>query len=338
MKKVFLFMLIVMFGMGMCFAEKLAVLPEITRPASLSVDDEQFYVTEGAIVHIYSLKDFSYKTKFGKEGEGPQEFKLAPGGQGLLVMPYEDCLMINSVGKISYFTKDGKFLKEIMTKKANIMGYFQPIGKRFVGFGVSQDQDSQSVFTTINLYDENFTKLKEISRQKLIRRGRFEFPFIIPVFHAYDNKILMIGETGFVINIFDVDGNKTSTIKREYKQLKVTDKYKERVHDFLKTNPSTRAVYEVIKNRIKFTDYFPSILLFYVDSKKIYILTYLEKDEKYETFIYGVNGKFIKKVFLPLRNRNGIQYYPHYIHNNKFYQLIDNEETEEWELHATKIE
>ena len=119
----------------------------------------------------------------------------------------------------------------------------------------------------------------------------------------------------------------------------MTDTYKEGIHDFFKTSPTTKAFYDdVFKKMITFIDYFPAIQFFYIDSGKIYILTYLEENEKYETFIYGIDGKFIKRVFLPYKFKNALERNPETFFNNKFYRLIENEETEEWELHATKIE
>jgi hypothetical protein len=339
MKKVMFLILVLMLGAGMMgFAEKPVTLPDLTRPQSLVIDNEQFYVTEGAAAYIYSLKDYSLKTKFGQAGEGPQEFKLA-GNMGIMVFPYENHLLVNSIGKISYFSKDGKYIKEIKTK-SNLQssGFFQPTGSGFVGMGSARSSEDQSASITISLFDEKMIKIKEIYRQNIFQRGRLQFPFAIPVFIVQGDRVFMAGENEFVLNVFDIEGNKLPAIKRDYKRLKVTDKYKEKVHHFFKTNPSTKAAYEVLKKMINFTDYFPAIQFFYVDEGKIYILTYLEEKEKYETFIYNIDGKFLKKVFLPFRYMNGIQANPNTIYKNKFYQLIENEETEAWELHAVKIE
>lgn len=322
-----------------CYAEKLAALPELNRPETIAMDDEQFYVTEGATVYIYSMKDFKLKTKFGKAGEGPQEFMLPLGGVGLMVFPYKDYLLINSQGKVSYYSKDGKFQKEIMTRAPMMMGFFQPTpGGGFAGLGFQLDNATQSAFMTLNLYDEKFTKIKEIARQKFIARGRLDFPMIIPVFIVDGNSIYMAGETGFVMNKYDLDGNKKALITRDYNLLKVTDEYKEKVYDFFKTNPATRGNFDILKNMIKFLDRFPAIFLFQIDSKKIYIITYLEEKGKYETFVYGIDGKFIKRVFLPITYQNVMKYDPYTFYKNKFYHLLENDETEEWELHAVNIE
>lgn len=339
MKRCTAFLLVGLFGIGtVCFAEKLAVLPGLVKPSELTVDAEQFYVVEGAAVSIYSLKNFKLKKRFGKSGEGPGEFKLPPGDDGLKVKPCDDYLLMNSMGKISFFSKDGNFQKEMMTRVPNIIGFFQPMGRGFTGLSVVYEEKTRSRFAAINLYDEALTKIKEIHRQRFIRRGVLEFPMVFPLFLTYDNKILLGGEKGFVIQIFDGEGRKITTVKREYNQLEVTNTYKKNIHRYFRTTPPLSKNYQELKEKITFSEYFPAILLFYAADNRIYILTYLEKDEQYETFVYGMDGRFIKSLFLPLTYKYGLEISPHYFKNNRFYQLVENEKTEQWELHAERIE
>jgi hypothetical protein len=320
------------------FAGKLATLPDIFRPFHLSLDDQHFYVTEGTTIFIFSLKDFTLKKKFGKTGEGPREFKRPQGGSGIMTFPQTDSLVINSMGKVSFFTKEGNFIKEMRSPvSGQVMGLYQPIGKQFAGFGLSIGKN-QSMDITVNIYDANLKKLKEIHKQPFFQQGRMMFPLIPTVFYVSGNKIITAGGKEFAINIFDANGNKVTTITREYKLLKVTEDYKKGVFDSVKTNPDTKQFYEIIKNMIKFTEYFPAIHIFYVDNQKVYIKTYLKKDETYEFFIYNFNGQFLKRLFLPVAYLDGLLPCPTYIKDNKLYQVIENEEEEMWELHAHPIE
>lgn len=341
MKKCLFCILIVILGMGANgFAERLATLPDLIRPGSLEIDDDQFYVLQEVEVYIYSLEDFSFKTKFGKAGEGPQEFKTTlGGGTAIGIIPYNDHLLVNSAGKISYYSKDGKYIKEMKIPSISPSGgSFQPTGSGFIGMDAAFSSEDQSMYAAINLYDEKMTKIKEIFRKKAMHRGRMEYPAAASTFYILKDRIILGGDEEFVLNVFDIEGNKLPAIKRDYKRLKVTAEYKERVYRALKTNPATKAAFETIKKFIDFPDYFPAIQLFYIDAGKIYILTYLEENEKYETFIYSADGKFLKRVFLPFKYRDGVDANPYTFHKNKLYQLIENIETEEWELHATKIE
>ena len=51
-----------------------------------------------------------------------------------------------------------------------------------------------------------------------------------------------------------------------------------------------------------------------------------------------MNGEFLKTTFLPVKG--GMAHYqnPYFFCNGKLYQLVDNEDEEEWELHITDIE
>jgi hypothetical protein len=92
-------------------AVKIVPLPQLQKPNTLAVDDNQIYIADGTSLYIYSLKDFSLKKKFGRDGEGPQEFKR----KIYLINIQHDYIVINSLGKVSYFAKNGKFIKEMKT-------------------------------------------------------------------------------------------------------------------------------------------------------------------------------------------------------------------------------
>jgi hypothetical protein len=159
MKRWFIFFVVlVMVSMGL-LGKKLATIPDVFRPFLLVMDDQQFYVTEGTTISIFTRKDFTLKKKFGKEGEGPQEFKLAQGMPGLILFPQTDSLVINSAGKISFYTKDGKFIKELKVATGSMVSIFQPFGKKFVGLSTAMGENMSMNFT-LNIYDAQLTKIK----------------------------------------------------------------------------------------------------------------------------------------------------------------------------------
>ena len=103
--------------------EVIATLPDLLNPTGLVIEDENMYITQDITVYIYSLKDFKLKKKFGKKGEGPQEFN-----QFAAITPLKDKLLINSMSKISYYTKDGEYINEIKTK-GGFSFIYQPLGE-----------------------------------------------------------------------------------------------------------------------------------------------------------------------------------------------------------------
>jgi hypothetical protein len=158
--------------------------------------------------------------------------------------------------------------------------------------------------------------------------------------YAHDNKIFISYHKEFVIDIFNDKGEKLPPIKKEdYQLVELTGKHKEAVYYYYKTNPRTKDRFDIIKQRLVFPTHLSAIRDFYPADKKVYIRTYRQVDNKTEFFIYDVNGKFIKKVFLPTVEKDGYEYwsYRYTVGGGKLYQLAENEDTEEWELYITEI-
>jgi hypothetical protein len=175
-------------------------------------------------------------------------------------------------------------------------------------------------------------------KQDFMQQGSMTFPMVFPIFFVEGNKIIAPGGDEFVLNIFDADGNKVSTITRPYERLKVTEDYKKGIHLYFKTDPGTKQYYDAfLKKMLKFRDDFPAIQFFLVDNGRIYIQTYMKKGDKYELFIYDLEGKSLKRLFLPVKFLDAIKPNPFTFKDDTFYQLIENQDEEEWELHAIEI-
>ena len=260
-----IFVLILLILTVFLFGEKVATLSDIMKPASLVVDKDQFYIIEKTTVFIYSLKDYKFVKKFGKEGAGPQEFKVQGAGS-VDVIPQPEHLQINSVNKVSFFTKDGKFKKEV--KSTSILNIYWPIGDRFVGFGATQDKDNK-IYYTFNIYDSSMKKVKEIHRIKYTGRRGDRLNAIgasrDPITFTHKNKIYLNRDDGKIL-VFNENGEKISEIGINYKKEKITDEVIKKYLDFFKTDPRTRNQYEAVKNRVFFPDYFPVIRDFTEDN------------------------------------------------------------------------
>ena len=116
-----LFVLLCFCFVTAAFAGKVVPLPDITKPKTITVIDNQVFITENIRVTIYSAKDFKKITAFGKRGEGPREFKImdnAEIGIGVQVSVQPDYILVNSIGKISYFSRTGEYLREVNTHLA----------------------------------------------------------------------------------------------------------------------------------------------------------------------------------------------------------------------------
>jgi hypothetical protein len=99
----------------------------------------------------------------------------------------------------------------------------------------------------------------------------------------------------------------------------------------------------MFKWRLRFPDTLPAILNFSVSNQKVYVVTNKTEEnkksgvKKREVYIFEVNGKLLKKVFLPIYE-NGIEAFPFCIDNEKLYQLVERESDEACELRITGIQ
>ncbi len=342
MKKLILILLIVLFlfSTTVAFAGRPAVFPDHLVPNSLNVDDQYIYIAENLSIYIYSAKDFTFLKKIGSKGEGPQEFK---GLMRLLILP--DRLMVNSRNKVSFFKKDGTFMKEfnhIVTGQT-----FQPCGSGFIGRKSVPDKDGQ-LYAYVNIYDSSFNKKKSIFRTKsIVKIGKGWWLFARTYFKyvVLDKKILIAGDTEFVIEVFDTNGNRQSQIKQNYQRVKFTDRHRRKVLDYYKMNPSTKVEYDWWEKNIHFPDYFPAIRDIFKADNKIYVRTYKEQENRSEFFIFAGDGKLIRHVFLPIAESNAKLAYPYMrdsapfaIKDGKLYQLIADDDAESCELQVFAIE
>ena len=94
--------------------------------------------------------------------------------------------------------------------------------------------------------------------------------------------------------------------------------------------------YEELKHRLAFPDYFPEIGNFQVTDNKIYVSTWKVENGSNEWFIFDLQGKLLKRLFVPIVFLMPLEPYPYTVKNGKLYQLIETED-EQWELHAHEI-
>lgn len=307
----------------MAFGEKV-ILTECLHPVDMVLDDHQLYVTDEMSIYIYSLKDFKLKKKFGSVGEGPREFR-----NFVHVIPRGEQLIVNSAGKVSFFSKDGVFIKELKTRTGLGRAFFFPLKQGFAAMG--RIWENQVLFTTIDLYDSNLTKIKELYRMKTRpRSGKIKLLKQNFQYKTYDNKIYIAAKQGFVIDVLDHNGKPRFSIRQDYKKLPFTSEDEKKMRRFFEIT-SVRW-YETRKHLLEFPAYYPEIRDFIIEDNRIYVYTYRIDNQGVEFFIFDLKGKLLKKTWVPLAFESLMQAYPFYIKHGKLFQIIENE-NEEWVLH-----
>ena len=334
MKKI-LFIVLVFFVSQLGYSELKIKFPDLNKPNRIMVDNDRLYVVETPHIFIYSLEDNRLIKKFGRAGEGPQEFM---GNINLL--PYPDHIIVNSRGKITYWSKNGDFIKEV---KCPFSGGVEPCEDTFVGSGQKRGNAKKPIsYQTIDVYDSKFNKLREVDRKETPFQPNRGLLFYSQPYYFYiqDNKkIVVMGHDGLVLNVFDKNGKKLYTIHQDVERKKVSEADRQKVRKYFLNhpNPQIRAIYPANKHMLKFADYFPAILGFQAFDQYLYVWTYELKNGKTEFYIFDSLGKLVKKVYLPLQRINIERFYPFFICNNTFYHLVENEEDEVWELHTFPI-
>jgi len=338
MKKIILISIVLVFLNSLMFGANVIPLPDLLNPISISLNKNQIYITEGIHIYIYSKKDFSLTKKFGKEGEGPKEFKLLqPGGFPLIIDVQTGNIIVNSLSKISFFSKKGDYQREIKVAVGVFSGAYQSLGSGFAGIGFTQE--NKTLYRNIHLTDEKMGKVKDVYRiEHDFQQGKGLKAVPNPyAFQTYENKLFIAWENEFIIHIFDEKGTKLNTINQKYARLPITENHKKRVLEYYKTDPNTKLIYEALKDQMYFPKLFPAIRNMIIIDQKIYIQTSKQKENMAEFYILDLKGKLLKRLLLPVKEQNPILIYPYTITDGKIYQLIENIDEEEWELHINNI-
>lgn len=333
MKRIYLLVLFSLFAI-LAFGAEVASLPELGKPREIHVESSNLFVVDRANIYIYSLEDFKLKKRFGKLGAGPQEFLIKP--YPLKVSVQRDYIFVCSSGKVSFFGRDGSFIKEIKTNPPDF--WYVPLGKKFVGRG--ETRDTRLEYRTINLYDSNLKREKEVCRIEHVK-GKSNAVRVLTrnvQYYVYKDKIFIPVTEDLVIDVFDDMGKKLYSITEPgYKRVKVTKAHQKEVLNFYKNSPRHARRYERIKRNIQFPKYFPTIRRCKIADDKIYVETYKQLNEGSEFIVFGVKGKLLKKIILPVEQKNVYSSEPYTITNGKLYKLMENLDKEEWELHVIPI-
>jgi hypothetical protein len=327
MKKILLLSILFLLFIRIAVSEVIP-LPDLIHPDSLVVDSKQFYIMERESISIYSLKDFKLKKKFGKTGEGPQEFLQRIMGLSI----QSDFLVITSMGKVSFFKKDGTFIREKKLTSPLITN-LNPVGDRYVGI------EFTSGALAIHIFNSKFEKIKKLSSFS-IKYSSTKYLKMYPSafqFRVHGNKIFLAADKEFVIDVFNTAGNQIKTIKHKYQRLRCTSKHQEQYFEELKNNRKASVFYEYIKKKAKFPDYFPAVKNFFVTGDKIYVQTYKVKDNHSEFFILDIDGRLLKKMFLPLPDESLYEGAKFTIFNGKLYHLYEDEKEEQWKIRVIEI-
>lgn len=320
-------------------AEKVSVLQEVNKPEFIMFGTGNLYVLEGTAIYMYDEAAYTYKGKFGKEGEGPGEIKKAPFSGPLVMTLFKDKVTISSSGKYSIFSQDGTFEKEI---KISPFDSFYPFEDKFICFS-PYSRGQGELYLAVYMADKDFKKAEEpliVADTRVGPNFKMLFPFTSFTPFPYKDKLYIAPDpVKFAIDVYDKDGKKIRTISREYKIKKISSEYRKKTIDWFENDYFWKNLYRVRKDGVTFRDYYPPILMVLVDSDKLYVFTHVfDKQGDRECIIMDLEGKELKRVFLPVKETYGMDFqFPYTIYKDNFYILMENLDEETWELHKIKL-
>ena len=219
---------------------------------------------------------------------------------------------------------------------------FMPFANGFLGFQMAR-QD-KTIFVTLSRYDMELQKGKELLRHLFWIRSRnirninfFERANSSMQYRVYKNLIYVIlsSATDFKIDVLDGTGKLIRTISHAREPLKIPANFANRVHRYFRTKFKRGTEHNI--KYTKFGKTYPAIRRFRISDNKIYVLTYKRQGDLNELLVLDSTGRLIKTVMIPVVERNPEHLFPFFIDRDKFYQLVENEESEIWELRVTVI-
>jgi len=344
MKKMIIVLHSVLLSVLVLSAEKRILLPDLVNPGRVVVGKNRLYVAEYEKIYVYDLKTFKRIVRFGKKGEGPGEFTLGRRNRkdALTIIPVGDKVTVSCRNKITFFTIEGQFLNELKMT-SGLTRQIQPFKEFFISRQFRGMRENKP-YQAITLFDSGMNKIREIYKHSLkidFRRGRrnsgtineFEdvFVYVLGV-----DKIYVFDTQEFEIKILDINSSKIGSIIMDYQPVKLNSAIKKKYLDYYK-NISYKDNWELVRHRIKLPGYFPAIHSLHVSGKKLYVQTYKKMNGKVEFYRFDSTHKLEKILLLPLVKATIREFYPYCIHHSILYQIVEDEDEEQWYLIIRKI-
>jgi len=288
-------------------AQTIISLPDVQKPHQIAVDGNDLYVFDEAdySLRIYAISPFSLKSKFGRKGDGPHDFKYLP-----YVYIQPETLVCTDFVKMIWFSKKGEVLKAMEFSKIkdfdpNTEMLLIPLKKHYVRILADHGRHKRRIY----LLDSGFNTVKKLYE------GVFVWESGDPVEARTDTVsyqgLAFVADTakGFQFSVFDDRGILLRTIDKSQEVGEIPGHLQ--LHQFCVTDD------------------------------KIYATTYRKKDGRTEMIVLDLEGRILRRLFLPLAsirpNRGCLRYDLFTVSQDKLYELVQNKSTGTWELVITEL-
>jgi hypothetical protein len=315
---------------------KKIVLSEATKPKSIIVDQNNLYVAETGSILIYSRANYHLLKKFGKNGSGPGEFP----GQIQRIIPFQNDIWISSMNKLSIFTKEGTLKKEYKVIGGIFNSNLYPLGKSVVGTSMKTEKDGK-MFFAINIFNQDQAHLNKGTVLIEYPFGSLQKMYVINAIYAFtftvaNNKVYAADKDGFKVHVFDQTGKELSTFEHPYKPVRFSEEMEKKARRGMKKSMPA-GQYEAMKDRFVFPENLPAIIMLQASDNHIYGLSSTDKPDLSICYIMDLKGKLLDKKPVKFIMTEQAEAYPFFIYQQQLFQLVENEETEDWELTISSL-
>jgi hypothetical protein len=306
-------------------------------PFIFHIDEQKVYVVDKLLksIVIYSRKNYRPLLQFGRPGEGPGEFIDI-----LAYQVFPEYIVISTPIRISFFSHQGKMLKEI--KNPSLF----PMMKLVNNFLIKRYNGDRIIYEILN---EKLEKKKELysAVEKDFPRDPQTHKLIVDLLVHHNHVVItreyiVIGDSqqGFYFMVFDHDGRPLGVISRKPNPRRVTAEDKNFIMGEYIAARKALNIWERDEARrdFVFSSYFPEYIDFFVQDEKLYVFGYPMPNGKQEVSILDIKGQWVKKKVIHFI---GIDYFyskRYFVYKSVLYYLFDNDETEKWEIGDVKIE
>jgi len=278
---------------------------------SVGVDDQENIWTldwEDIKVRVFDRTGKLIST-FGKKGQGPREWEnpnrmiVTPDGRGVIL----------DLNKLTFYTLDGRCLKEISTAKSRMARY------RVDSKGtIYADEMTFGEKMTLKLikYDPALNPLVTLAEVvEPFKPGAVNPIVVLLLCHVTaDDRLIWMSNSKYEFQVMSPEGKLVRRVIKDYAPVKVTGADKERILEGRDAQ---------MRSMLVFPDAFPPVFFFIGDAEgRLYAQTY-ETDGKgwlwYDVF--DTEGRCITRFSLPREEM------PFVVKKDKLYVLIqENEE------------
>lgn len=282
---------------------------------AVDIEEDIIVIDEKEIVVKVFDKTGKHIRTFGKRGQGPGEFASIAR---IVLKGGKDIVLLDSANdRFSYYSKEGKCLKEIKLGK-NRISRVKPDSRGFI-YADSTIRDGNNTIDTIMRFNTAFDIYETVAANQRTVNYRELNP--VSEWYMYsvmeDDRFIWGRNTDYEFTILNRDGKPIKKIIKDHDPVKITSEEREKI---IAVRFGEQGVPDFIT--LKFPDHYTPWFYFVCDDVGgFYVRTFEKNDQGHLKWDYfdkdGIHRLFF---FLPSEE------FFYYIRNNKAYTFINENE------------